>query len=196
MLLNDVDFLAASVGRAQWLDARMWNMAKTPCRLEHLPLLAQSLLDTMFAALGHVREMRGPRPRQHALGRRDRRRRSRGHRAWRVRRGRGVRRLPDLHSRTQAARDHSRRGQQERARRRRPAVSRASSHGAQGRGYFRLRRQLGQQGRQYPPDPEDAEHRLRFACLSRRQSVRAQHRARVPARGRHARPARGPVALS
>ena len=37
---------------AQWLDARMWNMAKTPCRLEHLPLLAQSLLDTMFAASG------------------------------------------------------------------------------------------------------------------------------------------------
>jgi hypothetical protein len=24
----------------------MWNMAKTPCRLEPLPLLAQSLLDT------------------------------------------------------------------------------------------------------------------------------------------------------
>ena len=52
VLLNDIDFLAASVGRAQWLDARMWNMAKTPCRLEHVPLLAQSLLDTIFAASG------------------------------------------------------------------------------------------------------------------------------------------------
>jgi FkbH-like protein len=52
VLLNDVDFLAASVGRMQWFDPRMWNMAKTPCRLEHLPLLAQSLLDTMFAASG------------------------------------------------------------------------------------------------------------------------------------------------
>ena len=52
VLLNDVDFLAASVGRTQWFDARMWNMAKTPCRLEHLPLLAQSLLDTVFAASG------------------------------------------------------------------------------------------------------------------------------------------------
>ena len=30
----------------------MWNMAKTPCRLEHLPLLAQSLLDTVLAASG------------------------------------------------------------------------------------------------------------------------------------------------
>ena len=52
VLLNDVDFLAASVGRTQWFDARMWNMAKTPCRLEHLPLLAQSLLDTVLAASG------------------------------------------------------------------------------------------------------------------------------------------------
>jgi FkbH-like protein len=54
VLLNDVDFLAASVGRTQWLDARMWNMAKTPCRLEHVPLLAQSLLDTVFAAAGLI----------------------------------------------------------------------------------------------------------------------------------------------
>ena len=54
VLLNDVDFLAASVGRTQWFDARMWNMAKTPCRLEHLPLLAQSLLDTVFAASGII----------------------------------------------------------------------------------------------------------------------------------------------
>ena len=54
VLLNDVDFLAAAIGRAQWLDARMWNMAKTPCRLEHVPLLAQSLLDTVFAASGLI----------------------------------------------------------------------------------------------------------------------------------------------
>jgi FkbH-like protein len=52
VLLNDVDFIAASVGRTEWFDARMWNMAKTPCRLEHLPLLAQSLLDTALAASG------------------------------------------------------------------------------------------------------------------------------------------------
>ena len=42
--------------------------------------------------LGHVCEMCGPRPRQHAVGRRDRRRRPRRHRARRVRRGRSVRR--------------------------------------------------------------------------------------------------------
>ncbi len=53
VLLNDVDFLAASVGRAQWLDPRLWNMAKSPTRLEHLPLLAQSLLDVILATAGH-----------------------------------------------------------------------------------------------------------------------------------------------
>jgi FkbH-like protein len=52
VLLNDIDFLAASVGRSNWFDPRMWNMAKSPCRLEHLPLLAQSLLDTVLAAAG------------------------------------------------------------------------------------------------------------------------------------------------
>ena len=52
VLVNDVDFLAAYVGRGQWLDPRMWNLAKIPCRLEHLPLLAQSLLDTILSASG------------------------------------------------------------------------------------------------------------------------------------------------
>jgi FkbH-like protein len=52
VLINDVDFLAASVGRRIWSDPRMWNMAKVPCKLEHLPLLAQSLLDTVLAAGG------------------------------------------------------------------------------------------------------------------------------------------------
>jgi FkbH-like protein len=52
VLLNDVDLIAASVGRTLWFDARMWNMAKTPCSLEHLPLLAQSLVDTVLAASG------------------------------------------------------------------------------------------------------------------------------------------------
>ena len=54
VLLNDVDFLAASIGRSQWLDLRLWNMAKVPCRLDHLPRLAQSLLDTLLAATGVV----------------------------------------------------------------------------------------------------------------------------------------------
>ncbi len=52
VLINDVDFLAASIGRRQWLDPRLWNMAKIPCRLEHMPRLAQSLIDTVLAATG------------------------------------------------------------------------------------------------------------------------------------------------
>ena len=52
VLINDVDFLAASIGRGQWLDPGLWNMAKIPCRLDHMPRLAQSLLDTVLAATG------------------------------------------------------------------------------------------------------------------------------------------------
>ena len=52
VLLADVDFLAAGIGRLQWRDPRMWNMAKIPCRLDHLPALAQSLLDVVLAASG------------------------------------------------------------------------------------------------------------------------------------------------
>jgi FkbH-like protein len=54
ILLSDVDFLAASIGRSQWFDPRLWNIAKVPCRLDHLPRLAQSLLDTILAATGVV----------------------------------------------------------------------------------------------------------------------------------------------
>jgi FkbH-like protein len=54
VLLSDVDFLAASIGRNQWFDQRLWNIAKVPCRLDHLPRLAQSLLDTILAATGLV----------------------------------------------------------------------------------------------------------------------------------------------
>src|SRR6202041_2086769 len=49
------------------------------------------------------------------LGRGDWRRWSRGHCARRVRRGRGVRRVPNVHSRTETARNHAGGGQQERA---------------------------------------------------------------------------------
>jgi len=52
VLLADVDFLAAGIGRLQWRDPRMWNMAKIPCRLDHLPVLAQSLLDVLLAGSG------------------------------------------------------------------------------------------------------------------------------------------------
>ncbi len=52
VLLCDVDFLAADVGRRNWSDARLWSLAKTPCRLENLPVLAQNIVDIVLAAAG------------------------------------------------------------------------------------------------------------------------------------------------
>jgi FkbH-like protein len=53
VLLCDIDFLAASVGRGQWFDARLWNLAKCPCRTDYLPVLAQALVDVVLSADGH-----------------------------------------------------------------------------------------------------------------------------------------------
>ena len=73
VLLNDVDFLAASVGRTA--------MVRRP-HVEHgedaVPARASPASGAIPARhrvrrFGHVHQMRGPRPRQHALGRRDRR---------------------------------------------------------------------------------------------------------------------------
>ena len=54
VLLCDVDHLAATVGRPQWMDERLWHLAKAPCALTHLPLLARSLADTVLSASGRV----------------------------------------------------------------------------------------------------------------------------------------------
>jgi FkbH-like protein len=52
VLLCDIDHLAAEVGRRNWADDTLWVTAKGLCRMEHLPLLAQSLVDTVLAAEG------------------------------------------------------------------------------------------------------------------------------------------------
>jgi len=54
VLLCDVDFVAAEVGRAVWFDERLWSMAKTFCRLEHLPRFAKNLTDIVTAAQGAI----------------------------------------------------------------------------------------------------------------------------------------------
>jgi FkbH-like protein len=54
VLLCDVDHVAAEIGRRNWFDSRLWSLAKTPCRLEHLPLLAQNLVDIVLAASGQL----------------------------------------------------------------------------------------------------------------------------------------------
>ncbi|MDE1901746.1 MAG: HAD family hydrolase [Alphaproteobacteria bacterium] len=54
VLLCDIDYLAAEVGRANWFDERLWSMAKTFCRLEHMPRVAKALIDVALAAQGGV----------------------------------------------------------------------------------------------------------------------------------------------
>ena len=52
LLLCDIDYLAAGIGRRDWADERLWAMAKALCRLDHLPLLVQALVDIALAAEG------------------------------------------------------------------------------------------------------------------------------------------------
>jgi FkbH-like protein len=50
----DVEFVAASLGKARWFDDRLWTLAKTPCALEHLPHLVQAIVDLIAAHRGAV----------------------------------------------------------------------------------------------------------------------------------------------
>ena len=54
VLVNDVEALSSYVGRKHWCDERLWILAKTFCALEHLPLVAQNLVDILLANAGHV----------------------------------------------------------------------------------------------------------------------------------------------
>lgn len=53
VLLCDIDFLAAEIGRERWFDERLWSMAKIFCRLENLPRLTKNIADIMLSANGH-----------------------------------------------------------------------------------------------------------------------------------------------
>ncbi|HVN86448.1 MAG TPA: HAD-IIIC family phosphatase [Candidatus Binatia bacterium] len=54
VLINDVDALASYVGRRNWLDERLWTLAKAFCALEHLPLVAQNIVDIVLAKAGQL----------------------------------------------------------------------------------------------------------------------------------------------
>ena len=100
---------------------------------------------------GALLQMPGARPRQHAVGRRRRRRRDRRPRARPGQRARrGVRRLPGIRARAVAARRHPGGLLQERRGQRARAVREASGDGAEARRHRQLRRQLDRQGRQHP----------------------------------------------
>jgi len=54
VLVCDVEAIASWIGRRDWFDDRLWNMAKSFCRLDHLPLVAQSVVDIALAAFGRL----------------------------------------------------------------------------------------------------------------------------------------------
>lgn len=54
VLINDVEALASYVGRRHWSDEKFWTLAKAFCALEHLPLVAQNVVDVLCANAGQV----------------------------------------------------------------------------------------------------------------------------------------------
>ena len=54
ILLCDVESITAYVGRREWFDDRLWDMSKTFCNLEHLPLVAQAMADIALAGSGKL----------------------------------------------------------------------------------------------------------------------------------------------
>jgi FkbH-like protein len=52
LLLLDLDGIASWAGRQCWFDERLWELGKSLCALEHLPLVAQNVVDIAVAARG------------------------------------------------------------------------------------------------------------------------------------------------
>ena len=54
VLVNDIAGLAVRIGLERWFDERLWALAKTFCALDHLPLVAQNIVDVVLCTLGRV----------------------------------------------------------------------------------------------------------------------------------------------
>lgn len=54
VLVCDLEAVASSVGRRHWFDDRLWDLSKTFCNLEYLPLAAQAMVDLVLAKLGKI----------------------------------------------------------------------------------------------------------------------------------------------
>jgi len=52
VLINDVEGVASRVGRSRFFDDRFWDMWKTFCSLDVLPVVAQNLVDVLMATRG------------------------------------------------------------------------------------------------------------------------------------------------
>ena len=54
VLVCDVESLASWAGRRTWYDNRLWNLAKTFCSMELLPVVAQAWVDIVLSTKGRV----------------------------------------------------------------------------------------------------------------------------------------------
>ena len=54
VLVCDVEAVASWAGRRAWYDNRLWNLAKTFCSMELLPLVAQAWVDIILSTKGRV----------------------------------------------------------------------------------------------------------------------------------------------
>lgn len=54
VVVNDIEAVASCVGRRTWFDERLWFLAKTFCALDHLPLVADNLVQIVLASRGRV----------------------------------------------------------------------------------------------------------------------------------------------
>jgi FkbH-like protein len=54
VFVNDIEAVASWVGRRTWFDERLWFLAKTFCAVDHLPVVAQNMVQILLASLGRV----------------------------------------------------------------------------------------------------------------------------------------------
>ena len=54
VLLLDTEFIASWIGRKNWFDDRLWDMAKSLCAIEQLPYLAANIVGMALALHGRV----------------------------------------------------------------------------------------------------------------------------------------------
>ena len=54
VLINDVEAVASWLGRRQWFDDRLWDLAKAFCALENMPSVANNIIQIAMATRGRV----------------------------------------------------------------------------------------------------------------------------------------------
>jgi len=53
-LVCDVEALASWMGRKHWFDERLWDLAKSFCALENVPVVAQNIVEIILSNMGRV----------------------------------------------------------------------------------------------------------------------------------------------